>query len=399
VPEGTKAVGSQKSLDLCYDLSHRFLNWTSQKTIVKFMLEKDGATAGSAVNAGYRWVAEWEKHEATWIAWPHNEKTWIGKFTNIPQVTERVVRTLAEVEHVHVLGGTTEATAQAKQSLWDVENITIHDTATNDCWIRDFGPTFLLSEDRKKLGATRWRFNAWGNKYPHEKDAVASTEICNLLNPQGKLRKDEEPAMKSFGSNLVGEGGGLETDGQGTLMTTSNCLLASTRNFNWTRELIEAELKRMLGIRKVLWVDGGALAGDDTDSHIDQLARFIRPGLVVAAVSYSNNDSNADKLRLQREHLIEMTDAAGRPLDVIPLMTPPPRLIQGKRVPESYCNFYIANEIVIMPTFGFRETDDIAAGILQDLMPERRVVCIDASDFIWGLGAFHCATQQQPAVD
>ena len=363
------------------------------------MLDKDAATAGSAVDAGYRWVAEWEKHEATWIAWPHNEKTWPGKFSNIANVTERVIRTLAEVEHVHVLGGTTEATAQAKQALWDAENITIHDTATNDCWIRDFGPTFLLSEDRKRLGATRWRFNAWGGKYPHEKDAVASAAICNLLNQQGKLRTEEEPAMKSFGSNLVGEGGGLETDGQGTLMTTSNCLLASTRNFNWTRELIEGELKRMLGIRKVLWVDGGALAGDDTDSHIDQLARFIRPGLVVAAVSYSSNDGNADKLSLQREHLIEMTDAAGRPLDVIPLMTPPPRLIQGKRVPESYCNFYIANEIVIMPTFGFRETDDLAAGILQDLMPERRVVCIDASEFIWGLGAFHCATQQQPAVE
>jgi agmatine deiminase len=162
--------------------------------------------------------------------------------------------------------------------------------------------------------------------------------------------------------------------------------------------LIEAELKRMLDLSKVLWVDGGALAGDDTDSHIDQLARFVRPGLVLAAVSYSSDDSNAEKLELQRQRLTEMSDAQGRMLDIVPLMTPPPRLIQGKRVPESYCNFYIANEIVLMPTFGFRETDENAAGILQDLMPDRRVVCLDASDFIWGLGAFHCATQQQPAV-
>ena len=362
------------------------------------MLEKEAATTGSAVDAGYRWVAEWEKHEATWIAWPHNAKTWPGRFTNIPNVTEQVVRTLAEVEHVHVLGGTPEATLQAEQQLAGAKNVTIHSTDTNDCWIRDFGPTFLLSEDKKKLGATRWRFNAWGGKYPHERDATASSKICGMLNSQGKLQNENEPAMESFGSSLVAEGGGLETDGQGTLMTTSSCLLASTRNFHWSRELIEAELMRMLGIRKVLWVDGGALAGDDTDSHIDQLARFIRPGLVVAAVSYSSNDSNAEKLNLQRQHLIEMTDAAGRPLDIVPLTTPPPRLIQGKRVPESYCNFYIANEIVIMPTFGFRETDDLAAGILQDLMPERRVICLDASDFIWGLGAFHCATQQQPAV-
>ena len=362
------------------------------------MSNKDGATTGAAVDAGYHWVAEWERHEATWIAWPHNEKTWPGRFTNIPHVTERVVRTLAEVEHVHVLGGTPESNLQARQFLVGADNITIHDIDTNDCWIRDFGPTFLLSRDRKKLGATRWRFNAWGEKYPHEKDTTASAKICDLLSDNGKLLNLDQPAMESFSSSLVGEGGGLETDGEGTLMTTSSCLLASTRNFHWTRELIEAELKRMLGIRKVLWVDGGALAGDDTDSHIDQLARFIRPGLVVAAVSYSNNDSNHDKLSLQRERLTEMTDATGRPLDVVPLMTPPPRLIQGKRVPESDCNFYIANEIVIMPTFGFRETDDLALGILQDLMPERRVICIDASDFIWGLGAFHCATQQQPAV-
>ena len=362
------------------------------------MLEKAGATTGSAVDAGFRWVAEWEKHEATWIAWPHNAKTWPGKFTNIPRVMELLVRTLAEVEHVHVLGGTPEATLQAQQFLSGATNVTIHETDTNDTWIRDFGPTFLLSDDRKKLGATRWRFNAWGGKYPHEKDAIVSAKICEMLNEHGKLLEDGELPMTSFSSSLVGEGGGLETDGQGTLMTTSSCLLSSTRNFNWSRELVESELKRMLGIRKVLWVDGGALAGDDTDSHIDQLTRFIRPGHVVAAVSYSENDSNADKLNLQREHLIKMFDAEGRPLDVIPLMTPPPRLIQGRRVPESYCNFYIANEIVIMPTFGFRETDDLAAGILQDLMPERRVIRIDASDFIWGLGAFHCATQQQPAV-
>ncbi len=360
--------------------------------------EKGEAIAGSAVEGGYRWVAEWERHEATWISWPHNLNTWPGRFTNIPLVTERMVRILAEVEHVHVLGGTPEATSQAQQSLSDVDNVTIHDVSTNDTWIRDFGPTFLLNKDGTKLGATRWRFNAWGNKYPHEKDAAASEKICNLLNPAGKLRTEGDSPIESFASSLIAEGGGIETDGQGTLMTTSSVLLSSTRNFHWTRELVESELRRMLDVRKVLWVDGGALAGDDTDSHIDQLVRFIRPGLVLAAVSCSSNDTNADKLELQRQNLVGMTDAQGRPLDVIPLMTPPPRLIQGRRVPESYCNFYIANEIVLMPTFGYRETDDAAAGILQDLMPERRVVCLDASDFIFGLGAFHCATQQQPAV-
>jgi agmatine deiminase len=359
--------------------------------------------AGSAVDAGYRWVAEWERHEATWISWPHNEKTWTGKFDAIPPVTEQMIRILAEVEHVHVLVGNPSAAEQAEHMLDGVSHVTLHDIPTNDTWIRDFGPTFLLSQDGTKLGATRWRFNAWGNKYPHEHDALASDRICKRLLANGKLVTGEETdvttsRMLSFASSLVGEGGGMETDGEGTLLTTSSCLLASTRNFHWTRELIDAELMRMLDVKKVLWVDGGALAGDDTDSHIDQLVRFVKPGLVVAAVSYSSDDSNHDKLALQRQNLMNMTDAAGRALDIIPLMTPPPRLIQGKRVPESYCNFYIANEIVLMPTFGFRETDDNAAAILQDLFPDRRLVCLDASDFIWGLGAFHCATQQQPEV-
>jgi agmatine deiminase len=379
------------------NLKHSGLNAKS-KWNKHTMKATSGDHVDAAVDAGYRWVAEWERHEATWISWPHNANTWPGRFTNIPNVAERMIRTLAEVEHVHVLGGTPEATEQATLRLADAKNVTVHGVATNDVWIRDFGPTFLLSNDRKKLGATRWKFNAWGGKYRHDRDALASAAICSRLSANGRLLGDGEPSMESFASSMVAEGGGLETDGEGTLMTTSSCLLSSTRNFHWTREVIEAELMRMLGVRKVLWVDGGALAGDDTDSHIDQLARFIRPGLVVAAVSYSSNDSNADGLELQRKHLIEMKDAAGRQLDVVPLTTPPPRLIQGKRVPESYCNFYIANELVIMPTFGYRETDDLAAGILQDLMPDRQLVCIDASDFIWGLGAFHCATQQQPAV-
>jgi agmatine deiminase len=357
---------------------------------------------GSAVSAGYGWVAEWERHEATWISWPHNEKTWPGKFHAIASVAERLVRTLAEVEHVHVLGGTQSCLVEAQRALIGCDNVTIHDIPTNDCWIRDFGPTFLLNHDRTRLGATRWRFNAWGEKYAYEKDAVAAERICRSMNSNGSWNDgdgvDDGNAMSWFGSNMVCEGGGLETDGEGTLMTTSSCLLASTRNFHWTRELIEAELKRMLNIAKVLWVDGGALAGDDTDSHIDQLARFVRPGVVVTAVSYSNDDCNAPKLAKQRELLETMTDAAGRKLEIIPLVTPPPRLIQGKRVPESYCNFYIANETVVLPTFGFRETDDAAASLLQELMPDRRIERIDASDFIWGLGAFHCATQQQPAV-
>lgn len=355
-------------------------------------------TTPSPTDLGFRWVAEWERHEATWIAWPHNPKTWPGRVELIPRVTEHMIRVISEVEHVHVLGGPPEAHAAATQALHGLPNVTVHDVRTNDTWIRDFGPTFLVHRDRRELGAVRWRFNAWGNKYPHEFDREVNATICRHLDPSGAYHAQPATPMQSFPSTLVCEGGGLETDGEGTLLTTSSCLMASTRNFSWSREQVEAELQRMLGIRKVLWIDGGELAGDDTDSHIDQLVRFVRPGLVVAAVSYTSDDSNAPHLAAQMRVLQEATDANGRPFEIVPLLTPPPRLIQGRRVPESYCNFYLANGIVVLPTFGFRETDDRAASQLQELFPDRDIVRIDASDFILGLGAFHCATQQQPAV-
>jgi agmatine deiminase len=367
----------------------------------RLMSREQLSNATSAVSnypTGFQWVAEWEPHAATWISWPHNEETWPGRFTTIPSVSERMIRILADVEQVHVLGGPPSAAKTARQQLRDCANVTVHDIPTNDCWIRDFGPTFLLSFDSKRLGAVRWRFNAWGGKYPCDYDADANARICDLLDNQGQLLGTQGTAMDSFASAMICEGGGLDTDGRGTLMTTSSCLLSSTRNFRWTREMVESELMRMLSIRKVLWVDGGALAGDDTDSHIDQLVRFVRPGVVVAAVSYSTDDSNAPKLAAQKLALESMTDADDRPLTIVPIPTPPPRLIQGKRVPESYCNFYIANQVVIVPTFGFRETDERALGQLRELFSDRDIVPLDASDFIWGLGAFHCATQQQPAI-
>lgn len=362
-------------------------------------MDEHATTHPSATDAGFRWVAEWEDHEATWISWPHNLGTWPGRFENIPAVTERVIRILADVEHVHVCGGPSHAFEQAKLALGDVPNVTVHEIPTNDCWIRDYGPTFVVNRNTNTLGAVRWRFNAWGGKYvPHHDDAAANARICDSLNRHGTGRLATEASMPSFPSKLICEGGGLETDGVGTLMTTSSCLMATTRNPAWTRAEIEAEMRCMLGVTKILWVDGGELAGDDTDSHIDQLARFIRPGLVVTAVSYTSDDSNAPKLLAQRKLLETMSDARDKPLEIVPLVTPPPRMIQGKRVPESYCNYYLANGIVIIPEFGYRETDDAAASLLRDLYPDRNILRVDASDFIWGLGAFHCATQQQPKV-
>ncbi|MCU0720046.1 MAG: agmatine deiminase family protein [Pirellula sp.] len=338
----------------------------------------------------YRWVAEWEPHEATWISWPHNHETWPGLFEAIPPVAERMIRTLAEVEKVHVLGGPPPSYESAMKQVGDVKNVEVHPILTNDCWIRDYGPTFLLNEDQSRLGAVLWKFNAWGNKYqPHDDDTAAGGRITDLL-------KERRILEEAFCSDLVAEGGALETDGQATLLATSSSLKTYSRNPNWNESQIESELKRLLGIERVLWIDGGELAGDDTDSHIDQLVRFVRPGVVVAAVSYSLDDCNAPKLAKQFEVLKNCVDAKGRQLEIIPLVTPPPRYIQGKRVPESYCNFYIAHEIVNVPTFGYRETDDAAIAKLGELFSSRKIIPIDASYFIWGRGAFHCATQQQP---
>lgn len=333
------------------------------------------------------WPAEWETHAATWISWPHNAETWPGHLELIPPVFERLIRVLAEVEKVHVLGGPPNSHIQAQSALADVQNITLHRITTSDSWIRDYGPTFVTDEAGTELFGVSWRFNAWGGKYGgYEADAAAASRICNAL---GCSRLD---------SPLTCEGGALETDGEGTLLITPQSLAVGSRNPGWNRDRIELHLAKMLGCTKVIWVEHGKLAGDDTDSHIDQLARFVRPGVVLAAVAGSRDDENAKALEMQFEMLRESTDARANTLDCIALPTPPPRFIHNQRVPESYCNFYLANGIVIVPQFGHPASDDRALGILAEHFANRELVPIDSSNLVWGLGSFHCSTQQQPAV-
>ena len=332
------------------------------------------------------WPAEWSPHAATWLAWPHNPDTWPGRFDPIEPVFKRMVEILAEVEPVHVLGGPEEVCRRAESAVGSVANATVHPVATNDCWIRDYGATFVRDGDA--LVAVDWQYNAWGGKWPPwDEDA------------QNARRMAEIAGVDVSRSLLTCEGGGLETDGESTLLTTSSCLMSPARNPNWTQEDVEKQLIAQLGVRKVLWIDGGGLAGDDTDSHIDQLVRFVRPGVVLAAVSFTSGDENYPKLAAQYECLKHAIDAEGRSLEIIPLPTPPPRFVNNQRVPESYCNFYIANEIVLVPTFSFRETDDAALSIIRENFPDRTVLPLAATDLVGGLGAFHCATQQQPSLD
>jgi agmatine deiminase len=232
-----------------------------------------------------------------------------------------------------------------------------------------------------------WHFNAWGGKWPpYDDDAKAGTVVCQTI---GCLRST---------SPLYCEGGALETDGAGTLLTTSSVLLNPNRNPGWSREMVEAELKRQLGVKKIIWVDGGGLLGDDTDGHIDQLARFVAPGEIVVATSSSMSDPNHAGLAENMHLLRRSLSASEEKFQVHALPTPPPRMVDQHRVPESYCNFLFANEVVIVPTFRNDKTDQHALRLLEQLIPNRRIVPLDAFDLIWGLGAFHCASQQQPAT-
>lgn len=353
------------------------------------------------ITSPHVWPAEWERQSATWIAWPHNLETWPGRFEQIPQAFVKFILTLSQFQPVQVLSGPASARPTAEAFLSPeglaqrlphsqpapLHPIRIHQVPTNDCWIRDYGPTFVRRRDDGSLVGIDWKYNAWGGKYPpFDDDARAAEIVCRTVGCTRSI------------SPMYCEGGGVETDGQGTLLTTSSCLLSPTRNPGWTRSMVEEELMRQLGIEKTIWLDGGGLAGDDTDGHIDQLARFVAPGIVVAATSSEVSDPNRSGLAANVHQLRQSTAADGTPLTVYPLPTPPPRMLDGSRVPESYCNFLFANECIIVPTFRSDATDQAALRLLGQLLPQRKVIPLDAHDVIWGLGAWHCASQHQPVV-
>jgi len=332
-----------------------------------------------------RWPAEWEPQAAVWFSWPHRRETWPGHYPPIPEAFARMVRKASEYLPVRVLAADKLAvTAQAH--LGPSASIEICDLPTNDCWIRDYGPTFVV-EDNELIGIS-WRFNAWGGKYaPWDKDAAAAQRICERIG----VRCEPSP--------LGLEGGAIETDGQGRLMVTPGCIETATRNPDWTRQMIAEEWKLRLGIEQVLWVDGGGLEGDDTDGHIDQLARFVDPQNVVCAVSDNSRDVNHVGLEANFKQLNHWGQQTQPKVTIHRLPIPPARYIDDNRVPESYTNFLmLGGRAVLVPTFRHTRFDEAALGLLRDLLPGQEIVPVDAYDFAWGLGAWHCASQQQPAI-
>ncbi|MEM8735369.1 MAG: agmatine deiminase family protein [Planctomycetota bacterium] len=338
------------------------------------------------ISSPHYWPAEWSSQAATWIAWPHNQETWPGRFGEVPAAFLRFVTVLCEVQQVHVLISDNAIESRYRDALERLPQVELVEIETNDCWIRDFGPTMVKRRDDHSLVGVCWRYNGWGEKYPpFDKDAAAATKIVEAI---GCPRSN---------SSLYCEGGALETNGQGILFSTQNCLLNPNRNPGWTQSMVEDELKMQLGVEQIVWVDGGGLKGDDTDGHIDQLARFTNENTVVAAVA-NPQDENYVGLEENVRILREVRQSSGQPLNVVRLPIPPARFVDHQRVPESYCNFVIANETVIVPTFRNERTDHEAIDLLGSLFPSRTMMPIDAHDLVWGLGAFHCASQQQPSA-
>ena len=334
----------------------------------------------------FRWPAEWEPQQCVWLAWPHNRETWPGRFDAVPAAFTRFVRAVAEVVPVRLLAAG-PAAVDARRHLRSAAGVTVVDCPTNDCWIRDYGPTFVQDARDGTVTGIDWRYNAWGGKYPPwDDDAAAAQRICEFA---------EVPRVAS---PLTVEGGALETDGQDRLITTPDCLVTETRNPGWDRARIAGELHRCLGVTEILWLSGGGLQGDDTDGHVDQLARFVDPQNVVAAVCDDPLDPNHDPLEDNYRQLRVWGRQTEPGVEVHRLPIPPARAIDGQRVPESYCNFLIAGgRRVIVPQFRALQSDRRALSVLRELMPAMDVTGIDASDLAWGLGAMHCASQQQPA--
>jgi agmatine deiminase len=335
--------------------------------------------------------AEWEPHRGTWLSWPHKEASWPGKFGRVPGIFASMVRHLAEHEEVHINVGGARMEQDAQRLLTaegvDTGNVFFHDNPTNDAWCRDHGPIFL----QRPPGAGQaeavvdWGYNAWGGKYPpYELDDVVPTRIAREL------------GLPVFNPGMVLEGGSIDVNGRGTLLTTEACLLNPNRNPQLDRAAIEEYLRSYLGVSRILWL-GEGIEGDDTDGHVDDLTRFVSPSTVVTVVEDDPADANYEPLQSNLERLNRMTDQDGRPLRVVTLPMPRPLYQDGQRLPASYANFYIANGLVLLPTYD-PPRDEQAAAVLQSLFPTREIIGIDCTDLVWGLGAFHCVTQQWPAA-
>lgn len=339
---------------------------------------------------GYHFPAEFAPHIATWLSWPHKEASWPGKIEAIFPYYAAFVKELAKGEIVRI-NVADEAMKQhalthLQQAGADLQKVAFYFHPTNDAWCRDHGPAFLVNPAAaEKKVIVDWGYNAWGNKYPpYDLDDVIPTLIGNHF------------GLPVFHPGIVMEGGSVEFNGKGTVLTSTACLLNPNRNPHLNQQQIEDYLVQYYGMEQVLWVDEGII-GDDTDGHIDDTVRFVNEDTVLTVVEENKNDENYGLLQHNLKQLKQMRLADGRQLNIIELPMPDAVIWEEQRLPASYANFYIANHAVIVPTYRC-DKDEKALQLIADCFPDRQVVGIDSTELIWGLGSFHCLSQQEPQV-
>ena len=339
---------------------------------------------------GYYFPAEFEQHEATWLSWPHKEASWPGKIHTIFPYYCQFIKELTAGEKVCINVNDEAmkefAIAHLQKANVDLSKIEFYYNPTNDAWCRDHGPAFLINPgaEQKKI-IVDWDYNAWGNKYPpYDLDDVIPTLIAEHLN------------IPVFHPGIVMEGGSVDFNGKGTLITSTACLLNKNRNPHLNEEQIEKYLYNYYGVDQVLWVCEG-IVGDDTDGHIDDTVRFVKDDTVVAVVEENKTDENYELLQKNLKDLKSMRLLNGKQLNIIELPMPDEIFYEDQRLPASYANFYISNHAVIVPTYQSKK-DDKALEIIEVAFPDRKVIGIDSTELIWGLGSFHCLSQQEPAV-
>ncbi len=338
---------------------------------------------------GFSFPAEFAPHDATWLSWPHKEASWPGKIDSIYPAYSRFVKYLAQSERVCINVNDEAmrafALAQLQQAAVDLRQVEFFLHPTNDAWCRDHGPAFLLHATEPKKAIVDWGYNAWGGKYPpYDLDDVIPTRIA------------QHYQLPVFYPGIVMEGGSVEFNGKGTLLTSTACLLNENRNPHLNQQQIEQYLYDYYGVEQVLWVDEG-IVGDDTDGHIDDTVRFVNEDTVVTVIETNKQDANYALLQHNLKQLQQMRLLNGKQLNIVELPMPDPVIFDDQPLPASYANFYISNRYVIVPTYQCAK-DDQALKILQTCFSNREVIGIDSTDIIWGLGSFHCLSQQEPSV-
>ncbi|MGH9606490.1 MAG: agmatine deiminase family protein [Terracidiphilus sp.] len=353
---------------------------------------------------GYRMPAEWEPHEATWLAWPHNPEDWPGKFQSIPWLYAEIVRLLCAHERVHLIvedARTRQRIAgMLERAGANLDRVTFHEWPTDRGWTRDSGPIFIRNAEGR-VGLTNWRFNAWAKYSDWHLDDLLPGRVAALLGLpewQPAIELADEASAEKRPYRIVLEGGSIDVNGRGALLTTEECLLSEVqqRNPGVSRAQLERVFYDYLGIDLVIWLARG-IVGDDTHGHIDDIARFTGPHTIVTAVEPNTGDPNHKPLAENFARLKAARTLDGKQFTIVELPMPRPVIFCGQRLPASYANFYLANGLVLMPTF-HDPNDRVALNILSEVFPEREVIGIHSVDLIWGLGALHCMTQQQPAA-